>query len=177
METYKGINLADFELRRWHGTDNDPHKTGRFNLVQGLIDFCIDNIKPTDHILELGCCLGSSTGIFAHFAKKVTTVDIMFHPVALENISKYNNIEHIKASSLQLAKTHPINYDILYIDTIHEEDHVLKELESLVPLCTSNPKRIAGHDWSTPGVQQALLKFFNKEPKKTYEDDSFIYEF
>ena len=84
MKTYKGVNIQELEYRRWESASAEDPKE-----IYGLIDFCVDNIKPTDHLLELGCCLGASTSIFAQFAKKVTTADVYFRPEAKKYLQKY----------------------------------------------------------------------------------------
>jgi hypothetical protein len=148
---------------------------GREDSVYGLIDFCIDNVKEDDTILELGCLNGASTSVFSFFAKKVISVDVNFSRLEKDFLEKHKNVELIQKSSLDVSDL-KIRYDLLYIDTVHEYNHCTKELDSLYEFCRSNPKRIGGHDYDFVGVKSAVNDFFGRKPTKIYDDNSWYYE-
>ena len=167
---YKGIDL-DFghNLARGGGKGLPKH-------LHGLVDFCDDHIMPNHTVLELGCFEGASTKVFSHFASRVITVDINFNRV--DKASMGENVEFIQCSSLnvfEILEAKQIEYDVLYIDTVHSEQHCIKELESLHKYCRTDPKIIGGHDYSFAGIKKAIEYFFGRSPDKIYSDDSWVY--
>lgn len=167
---YKGVDLGFGNVLSRGGGPGAPEH------LHGLIDFCEDNVSSESTVLELGCYEGASTKVFAHFAKKVIAVDIAFNLV--DKSSMPENVEFIRCSSLllnELLEGKQIFYDVLYIDTVHTEDHCTKELNALHQYCKSDPKIIGGHDYNFPGVKNAVIKFFGKEPDKVYSEHSWVY--
>ena len=51
----------------------------------------------------------------------------------------------------------------LYIDTTHEYEHVIKEIDAWYPKVKLGGI-IAGHDYFTPGVHRAVNEFFEIRP-------------
>ena len=133
---YDGCKLKIPSPRRG-GAAPDP------TSLNGLIHFCKDNVDPQDLVLELGCFFGASTAVFSQFAKKVISVDINFGYLEEGFTDTFNNVDLIQDSSLN-AHNHKIEYDLLYVDTVHEYDHCISELKSLFDLCKSSPKRLGG---------------------------------
>lgn len=168
---YRGVDLSFGKKLARGGGEGSPE------YLHGLVDFCIDNIGQNFTILELGCFQGSSTRVFSQFCKKVITVDINFNLVDKKSMPK--NVDYIQCSSLNLHKileSEKIFYDVLYIDTVHTEDHCLKELNSLYKYCKSEPKIISGHDYHFPGIRKAIEYFFGRSPDKVYSDQSWVYK-
>ena len=151
--------------------------------LHGLVDFCIDNVKPEHTLLELGNFQCASTSVFIQFAKKVISVDInlptgRFVDAVNESAEALGSeLLFLQCSSLELVSRHKkdLAYDVLYIDTVHTEEHCTKELKSLVGFCNSSPKIIAGHDYHTSGVKSAVNNFFKRKPDKVYTDGSWVY--
>jgi hypothetical protein len=166
---YKNIDMNSFSSFKRGGDE------GKEEYLYGLIDFCLDNVDENDTVLELGCFHGASTSVFSHFANKVITVDLDFSRIPQDFTEKHKNVELIKRSSLNVSDLE-INYDLLYIDTVHEYNHCIAELKSLVGLCKSSPKKIGGHDYHMEGIKKAVNDFFGEEPKNTYQDYSWYYE-
>lgn len=168
---YKGADLSfGHQLLRGGGKGSPEH-------LHGLVDFCIENVVRNCTILELGCFQGASTRVFSQFCKKVITVDVNFNLVNKKSMPQ--NVDYIQSSSLNLAKileSEKIFYDVLYIDTVHTEDHCSKELNSLYKYCKSEPKIIAGHDYHFPGIRKAVKSFFGRGPDKVYSDQSWVYK-
>jgi len=168
---YKGTDLSfGYQLARGGSKGSPEH-------LHGLVDFCIENIGRDCTVLELGCFQGASTRVFSQFCKKVITVDINFNLINKESMPK--NVDYIQCSSLNLSKileSEKIFYDVLYIDTVHTEDHCLKELNSLYKYCKADPKIIAGHDYHFPGIRKAVGSFFERSPDKVYSDQSWVYK-
>lgn len=165
---YDGCKLKIPSPRRG-GAAPDP------TSLNGLIHFCKDNVDPQDLVLELGCFFGASTAVFSQFAKKVISVDINFGYLEEGFTDTFNNVDLIQDSSLN-AHNHKIEYDLLYVDTVHEYDHCISELKSLFDLCKSSPKKIGGHDYGFEGIRKAVKDFFGKEPDQIYSDSSWIYK-
>ena len=114
--------------------------------LNGLIHFCKDNIDPQN---------------FGYLEEGFTDT--------------FNNVDLIEDSSLN-AHNHKIEYDLLYVDTVHEYDHCISELKSLFDLCKSSPKKIGGHDYGFEGIRKAVKDFFGKDPDQIYSDSSWIYK-
>lgn len=170
---YRGIDMRHFPV---HKRGND---SGKPENLFGLIDFCIDNVKITDTVLELGCFYGASTAVFSYFAKNVLAVDINFNHITQEFINKYLNVELLKCSSLSIYQHFDDNaFDILYIDTVHTYEHCIRELNSLYHKCKPNQdgvRRIGGHDYNNPHIYRALKEFFIRDPDQIYSDTSWVY--
>jgi hypothetical protein len=65
--------------------------------------------------------------------------------------------------------------DILFVDAGHSKDAVLKDLTAWYPKM-KNKSIMAGHDWSSwPGVKEAFVEYFKREPDKVENDCWFIY--
>ena len=143
--------------------------------LNGLIHFCEDNIDSQDLVLELGCFFGASTAVFSQFAKKVISVDINFSYLEEGFTETFDNVDLVQESSLEVHKQ-KIEYDLLYVDTVHEYNHCLSELKNLFDLCKSSPKKIGGHDYGFEGIRKAAKDFFGREPDQIYSDSSWIYK-
>lgn len=170
---YREIDIKNFPVHKRGNGSGNPE-----NLF-GLIDFCIDNVKEKDTVLELGCFYGASTAVFSHFAKHVVTVDINFNHITQEFINKYLNVELIRCSSLNVSnKFYDESFDIMYIDTVHTYDHCIKELSKLYSKCKINKygfRTIGGHDYNQPGINKAVKEFFGRKPDNVYTDTSWVY--
>lgn len=176
------------KIRHYRGLDMTDFVTCRGNLDRGfigledIVDFCIDNVKPTDTVLELGTFKGASTVVFAHYARQVISVDI--DNSINNNITKCNNILLIQCDSRLVYKLFPHKfYNVLYVDSVHTYKHLKEELRTLVPLAIEGA-RIGGHDYITdihdpefqrsPQIIKAVDEFCEGKPSKIYKFGSWV---
>jgi hypothetical protein len=64
--------------------------------------------------------------------------------------------------------------DFIFIDANHTYESVINDLRSWFPKLKNN-RSIAGHDYSWPGVRQAVIEFFGENKIKVI-GDSWIFE-
>lgn len=161
---------------------------------QGLRDMCdyiaarMDISKAT--IVEIGCYVGDSTGIFAQRFGKVCAVDPWMNgydpadaasylrdmriiEAQFDELAKvYPNIEKHKMKSEQFARRCGM-IDVLYIDGLHTYDGCKKDIE-LFRDKIQHGGFLCGHDYQGrfPGVIKAVNEF--KRPDKTFGDTSWL---
>jgi predicted O-methyltransferase YrrM len=133
--------LQDIAELAWLPPASEPAVFGR-DRSNPYYDFLYHLVKHlrADRILELGTCEGASTSYLAAALAeaRIQTLDIELRPDTKARLSRFPNVEAIQGDSLdpevvaRLAKLGP--YDLLFIDTLHEYDHVCKEFEAYLPL-------------------------------------------
>lgn len=123
-----------------------------FDIWKRMQEFVFE-IKPK-LILELGTNSGFSTRIFLEALMQtgrghLVTVDINESKLKDSQMEKYKGyFTSIQCDSLDLNVENK-EIDILYIDSLHEYQHVLKELELYVPKVRKGGKVLL-HDVSKP---------------------------
>lgn len=178
LSHYKTFNLKKiYYSRSGRGVFDAFKKIEKddFKYYIGLIDFCAEHLNKDSVVLETGCFKAVSTIIFAHFAKQVYTVDIAFRPEALVQIARCFNVVPIMADSTKVAESLAgMEFDAVYLDSDHSEEHVSREIKTLKPYIKLGGV-MAGHDYSDgrPGVIAAVNKAFGK-PDKVYGDTTWM---
>ena len=130
----------------------------------------------TNTCLEFGVEFGFSTVVFANYFKKVTGVDIFLgdihtyhkgdhYEVTKASLSKYENIELIRADYKDWIKRDQNQYDLIHVDIVHTyEDTYNCGLWS-----AKHSKCTIFHDTeSFPDVKQAVLEVSKYTNKKFY---------
>lgn len=108
-------------------------------------DFYLDLFSGVDTIVELGVAAGETSKIFMRCARNVVGVDIDDSKIDLDSLHEYarqvnSNYTFVHADDLSIE---PIDCDVLFIDTSHQEEHTYLELKKY----SSNvSKFIALHD-------------------------------
>jgi precorrin-6B methylase 2 len=162
------------------------------NNLAGLIDFVnfIKRFYDTKELtlLEIGSFTGESSEIFAQNFKKVTCIDSwvgksveMFLKTCtaqdIENkfdemAAKYDNIQKIKADSIEAASKIKKKFDIVYIDGDHTYNAVKSDIASWIDKAKLI---ISGHDYNKNhvGVIKAVNQAFQK-PDEIFRDSSWL---
>lgn len=142
------------------------------NYLHGLDFLCRKHIKSENKILELGSFNGVSSELFFNYSKNLTCVDINLYP-EMENLLKILNINFIKMDSIEFLKTIPHNYyDLIYIDTTHDFGRTKEEI-ILSYDALSEGGVIAGHDYNSHGVHNAIMDVFEYPDIEIYLDSSW----
>lgn len=168
----------------------DPYLIGLEDLVKH-----INKNSDTKNLsmIEIGSYAGESTEIFAKHFGLVTSIDPFinnYDPTDItckfmelekvyylfkETISKYENINHIRATSDDAVKLlKEKKYDFIYIDGLHTYEQIKADITNYLPLL--NPNRfIGGHDYHAnwPGVISGINKLLG-EPDLVFSDTSWI---
>jgi predicted O-methyltransferase YrrM len=162
------------------------------DMTNGLLDM-ISNLGDTSNMtmIEIGSYIGESTILFAEKFKNVISIDpflesydevpldnmvnseIIYNKF-LENISKYNNIVHIKKTSCDAFEDIQEKVDFVYIDGLHAYEQVKKDIYNYRKIIKEGGT-IAGHDYSKGwiGVMNAVNESLGL-PDKVFSDYSWI---
>lgn len=149
-------------------------------LVKGKYDTsdCLYNLyhlaKKANIIVELGVREGISTRALLLGAKEgggtVYSIDIDPCERAKRFIKnlKLNNWVFIQGNDLDIVKSWNKEIDLLFIDTVHDYNHVLNELIEFSKFIEKG--NILVHDSLVPsyGVKDAIKEFITKYPKWEY---------
>jgi hypothetical protein len=188
--------------KRFKKIDHYYHSLeGWFNMEAQYLEL-LDATPEGGTFVELGCYKGKSTsfiGVEIHKRKR----DINFFAIDsfqgatnstdANEIKAYENISEIEESytynvSLIGNKIKTIvsltdeaaqyfedkSVDVLFVDAGHSREAVLNDLKAWYPKMKNN-SIMAGHDWTSwPGVKEAFLEFFKREPDKIENDCWFI---
>lgn len=173
---YHGIDIGECRYNRGGDYRKKPIDHVPEGIT-GLIDFCEENVTKESVVLETGCFFAASTFIFSKFARFVISVDTRIRPEATQWIEEcMPNVMTIVSDSSRVKSMLSGNkFDIVYLDTLHTEDHVSREIAELLPLVKYGGI-LAGHDYSTKpgyGVVQAIQKMLGS-PDKVYKDSSWL---
>jgi len=163
---------------------------------KGLIDLLnyVNNFIDTRklNMIEIGSYSGESTVIFAKYFKNVIAIDPFiddydpndliseYMPMTevyksfLNNISKFENIIHIKETSDDAINILP-NLDIsfVYIDGLHTYDQVKKDINNYIPLIKDG--FISGHDYHISWLN--IVNGVNESigfPDRIFDDNSWV---
>jgi hypothetical protein len=174
---------------------------GWFNMEKQYLEL-LDATPEGGTFVELGCYKGKSTsfiGVEIHKQKR----DINFFAIdSFEGATNSNDANEVKAyegiSEIEEAYTYNVSQignkiktivslsheasqyfedgsvDVLFVDAGHSREAVLNDLKAWYPKMKNN-SIMAGHDWTSwPGVKEAFLEFFKREPDKIENDCWFI---
>lgn len=151
--------------RVWGGVANGPG-----DVTPGLIQLCRDWITPNALMVEVGCCRGVSTRVFACFAYFVWAVDPWTHAsqgagytdvppkmlLAAEaefhrETAAYKNIRAVRDFSLHAAEHFPpASLDAVYLDGEHETGPFCRDVEAWLPKLKPTGL-LMGHDFDKVG--------------------------
>lgn len=172
------------------------------HLRQGLLDLVAD-LPEGCVVIEIGSYAGESSEIFASSSKvkRLICVDPWENDYDRTDPASYQHdmkgveaefdrrmkpfidsekawkwkIDCEEACDLYLEDTRywrmPI---VIYLDACHTYEAVKEDLFNLKGLCLAHDV-LAGHDWTHPGVQRAVLEVMGRQPDKTYIDYSWMY--
>jgi predicted O-methyltransferase YrrM len=174
---------------------------GWFNMEAQYLEL-LDATPEGGTFVELGCYKGKSTsfiGVEIHKQKR----DINFFAIdSFEGATNSTDANEVKAyegiSEIEEAYTYNVSQignkiktivsltdeaaqyfedgsvDVLFVDAGHSREAVLNDLKAWYPKMKNN-SIMAGHDWTSwPGVKEAFLEFFKREPDKIENDCWFI---
>ena len=174
---------------------------GWFNMETQYLEL-LDATPEGGTFVELGCYKGKSTsfiGVEIHKQKR----DINFFAIdSFEGATNSNDVNEVKAyegiSEIEESYTYNVSpignkiktivslsheasqyfedgsVDCLFIDAGHSKEAVLNDLKAWYPKMKNN-SIMAGHDWTSwPGVKEAFLEYFKREPDKIENDCWFI---
>jgi predicted O-methyltransferase YrrM len=174
---------------------------GWFNMEAQYLEL-LDATPEGGTFVELGCYKGKSTsfiGVEIHKQKR----DINFFAIdSFEGATNSNDENEVKAyegiSEIEEAYTYNVaaignkiktivslsheaskyfedgSVDCLFVDAGHSKEAVLNDLKAWYPKMKNN-SIMAGHDWTSwPGVKEAFLEYFKREPDKIENDCWFI---
>lgn len=142
------------------------------NYLHGLNFLCRKYISKQTRVLELGCFYGASSELFSEYSDHVTSVDIEFYP-EMQAIVDRKKINFFKEDSVSfLSKLQKNSFDFVYIDTSHDFGQVKKEVQLSYDMLELG-KIIAGHDYNSPGVHNAILDVFEYPDIEIFLDSSW----
>jgi predicted O-methyltransferase YrrM len=174
---------------------------GWFNMEKQYLEL-LDATPEGGVFVELGCYKGKSTsfiGVEIHKQKR----DINFFAIdSFEGATNSTDANEIKAyegiSEIEESYTYNVaqignkiktivsltdeaaqyfndkSVDVIFLDAGHSREAVLNDLKAWYPKMKNN-SIMAGHDWTSwPGVKEAFLEFFKREPDKIENDCWFI---
>ncbi|NBP01564.1 MAG: class I SAM-dependent methyltransferase [Proteobacteria bacterium] len=142
------------------------------NYLHGLDFLCRKHVKKDTRVLELGCFYGASSELFSEYSDNITCVDIEFYP-EMQNLVTRKNIKFFKNDSVNfLSQLEKNSFDLIYIDTSHDFGQVKKETQLSYNLL-EHGKVIAGHDYNSPGVHNAILDVFEYPDIEIFLDSSW----
>lgn len=172
LDTNNNINL---NIERMPGLGELNIDNFKVNLLYGLNDLCMNYIKPTDIILELGSHIGISTELFSLYAKKVVTVDKIKQNEIDSLLERKKNIKFVESTFDDFLRKCQIKFDLIYIDGKHTYNNVVNDIKHSL-CCIKSDGIICGHDMSdfTPDVERAVSTFFDREKVKIFSDSSWL---
>ena len=170
-------------MRGENGASGKYSTTGLLEMIQS-----IGNTKEMK-MIEIGSYIGESTTIFAENFKKVIAIDPhqTYHEIDenkyapshlvydefIRNISKYDNIRHIRKTSDDAIIEINEKFDFIYIDGLHTYEQVKKDILNYKDLIKVGGI-IGGHDYLENwfGVKQAVDEILGC-PDFTFSDSSW----
>jgi predicted O-methyltransferase YrrM len=177
-----------------HNMRHEQSALGLNHLCEYVHSIIGDNLK----IIEIGSYCGASTEIIAN--KFITSQINCVDPWAkyVEDCSSYNldaqelelkeaeiifdkikakypNINKNKMQSNEYVKyINNKSIDFIYIDGNHQYSSVKEDISIWIPKIKDGGF-LSGHDYDWPSVKKAVIDILNKEPDKTFCDNSWVY--
>jgi predicted O-methyltransferase YrrM len=143
------------------------------NYLHGLNYLCKKYITKNTKILELGCFYGVSSSLFSEYSDDITCVDIMLYP-EMQKVIENTKINFHKSDSIEfLNSCDNETYDLIYIDTTHDYGRTKEEIILAYNKIKPNGY-LAGHDYNTDGVSNAILSIFKYPDIEIFLDSSWL---
>jgi hypothetical protein len=143
------------------------------NYLHGLNYLCKKYVTKNTKMLELGCFYGVSSSLFAEYSNDVTCVDIMLYP-EMQKVIENTKINFHKSDSIEfLNSCADETYDLIYIDTTHDYGRTKKEIKLAYNKIKTNGY-LAGHDYNSDGVFNAILNTFKYPDIEIFLDSSWL---
>jgi hypothetical protein len=143
------------------------------NFLHGLDFLCRNHIKKDTRVLELGCFYGASSELFSFYSDDVTCVDVEYYP-EMQDATQRCGIKFFKQDSNSfLQSIEQGSFDFIYIDTTHGFSDTLTEIKNVYEKLNTG-QWLAGHDFNTAGVQNAINRAFKYPDIQVYLDGSWV---
>jgi predicted O-methyltransferase YrrM len=149
-------NSKIVELGCWKGKSSSYLLTEALNSGKMLDISFIDTWKGSIEHLDPECefhepgLLNNPDHIWEIFNQNIAKIN---YPKNLFRRDTFDAVGYFEDASISF----------LFIDTAHEYEHVIKEIDAWYPKVKLGGI-IAGHDYFTPGVNQAVNEFFELVP-------------
>lgn len=142
--------------------------------VTDFHNFFLDNIKPSDTVLEVGCAYGHVANAIAKKAKHVTAIDIRSEAIEkAKQHFKRNNLSFLSNDFFDFADEEKFDIVILsnVLEHINERQSFLKKAAALgEKLLIRVPS--FDRDWLVPYKKELGLEWrLNKDHKLEYTED------
>lgn len=146
--------------------------------------FFIDNIEPSDTVLDIGCGNGALTADIASKARFVTGIDI--NPVRIRYAKEHNLRENIRYFDMSFGQatlftlTAPKKYDVIVLSNVLE--HIETRIEFLTSWCRKGKKLLIrvpmlDRGWLPVYMKELGMDYrLDKEHKIEYTVESFMEE-
>lgn len=175
-------------MSNFHYMRGSNGASGEFS-TSGLIDM-INSIENSKNMtmIEIGSYIGESTIIFAEHFKNVISIDphldyseinsdnypkfSLVYEEFIKNISKYDNVKHIRKSSDEAVVDILEKVDFVYIDGLHTYDQVVKDITNYRNVIKEGGI-LGGHDYNfIPSVTKAVDDILGS-PEYIFKDFSW----
>jgi predicted O-methyltransferase YrrM len=113
-----------------------------------LLESCRGTVYAVDH------WLGSAGDL-----TEIATFNKDIYSEFINNVGHYPNLEVLRGNSVEIASQFNDKTDMVFIDAGHTYEECKTDIEAWLPKCD---KIICGHDYSFPGVIQAVNEKFGK---------------
>lgn len=142
------------------------------NYLHGLDHLCKEHVGPNTRVLEIGCFYGASSLLFRSYSNFVTCVDVVYYE-QMKNVVKQSDITFVQKDSVAfLQGMEKGSYDFIYIDTTHGFHDTLTEIRHAYEKLDEG-QILSGHDYNSPGVQDAINHAFKYPDIRIYLDSSW----
>jgi cephalosporin hydroxylase len=153
----------------------DPMPWGQ-NYVVGLIQL-VRRVKPKS-VIEIGSYRGVSSEVFALLCDRVVCIDNWPGGDQFDNFKKrigvYPHVEFYQDDSPQaLDRFADGEFDLCYIDAMHDYDSVAADIKACQRIVKSNGW-LSGHDYAAAGGVDRAVKDLLGEPE-VFSDTSWLY--
>lgn len=173
------ITYPEFQQVRVASLCREPrcpgdHTYTDHDFVRGLFDLiCTANPRS---VIEVGSYRGVSTELFLLLCQRVVAIDPWDYPEGIqkefmERCGAYPGLEYIKGKSPEVLERYGNEFDMCYIDGLHETDAVISDIYA----CHRVVKPwgyLAGHDFHMPHIEKAVLSLV-RDPR-IFKDGSWL---
>ncbi len=169
--------MSNFEDLIWLFT-SDIQSRGivRLNIAEGALLYKYCKKKKDGSLLEIGRKHGGSTVIMASALEKgtMTSIDIVLHEQAIENIKPYKDKVRLITYDSKYAEW-DTDIDLLFIDGDHSFVGVKHDVERFTPFINSSGY-VVFHDviGMKPELRPIISKLLNNGWKRRDEADSML---
>lgn len=153
------------------------------DFVAGLVELCNMAIAPDAVAVEVGSWSGESAEILCQYAARLYCVDPWRNGDGAEHefifdqrMAAYDNVTKIKTTSAVAASRFaPQSLDFVYIDGLHDYEHVSQDLLLWLPKLR-NGGWLAGHDYDDHPLHADVVRAVNDiiiAPAFCFQDSSW----